>query len=40
MHKYPKVEIEKHLDFLIDDIFVLVVGLPMDKNCGPICVII
>jgi hypothetical protein len=42
MHKYSEVEIRKMLEFLIDDIFVVVygqiflqsVGIPMGANCA------
>jgi hypothetical protein len=44
MHKYSEVEIKKMLEFLIDNIYVVVggqvfqqsVGIPMDSNCAPL----
>ena len=43
-HKYSEVDIKKMLEFLIDNIFVVVgeqvfqqcVGIPMGKNCAPL----
>jgi hypothetical protein len=44
MHKYSKVENKKMLEFLIDNIYVVVggqvfqksVGIPMGTNCAPL----
>jgi hypothetical protein len=45
-HKYSEVEINKMLEFLIDNIYVVVggqvfqqsVGIPMGTNCAPLLV--
>jgi hypothetical protein len=44
MHKYCNVEIKKMLEFLIDNIYVVIggevvqqsVGIPMGTNCAPL----
>jgi hypothetical protein len=46
MHKYSEVKIKNMLEFLIDNIYVVVggqvfkqsVGIPMGTNCAPVLV--